>query len=132
MNSPNTFSSIINSVIGLFPRFNNRQNNSAKHKDEHQTQSVIEASNFKTLCNTNGNKGINVSANTIQEVNVSDLADLSRDTGHHDAHDTPSLHEGLFQNWVQNEMLTHYNGIVIGCFKDFCQSIDTNNLAEVL
>ena len=29
-------------------------------------------------------------------------------------------------------MLTHYNRIVIGCFKDFFQSIDTNNLAEVL
>ena len=29
-------------------------------------------------------------------------------------------------------MLTHYNRIVIGCFKDFFQSVDTNNLAEVL
>ena len=29
-------------------------------------------------------------------------------------------------------MLTHYNRIVIGCFKDFFQSINTNNLAEVL
>ena len=29
-------------------------------------------------------------------------------------------------------MLTHYNRIVIGCFKDFFQSIDTNNLIEVL
>ena len=29
-------------------------------------------------------------------------------------------------------MLTHYNRIVIACFKDFFQSIDTNNLAEVL
>ena len=38
--------------------------------------------------------------------------------------------QDLFQNSVQNEMLTHYNRIVIGCFKDFFQSIDTNNLAE--
>ena len=37
-----------------------------------------------------------------------------------------------FKNSVQNEMLTHYNRIVIGCFKDFFQSIETNNLAEVL
>ena len=44
-NSPSTFSSIINSVIGLFPRFNSKQNNSDKHKNEHQTQSVIKASN---------------------------------------------------------------------------------------
>ena len=29
-------------------------------------------------------------------------------------------------------MLTHYNRIVIGCFKDFLQSVNTNNLAEVL
>ena len=28
-------------------------------------------------------------------------------------------------------MLTHYNRIVIGCFKDFFQSINTNNLALV-
>ena len=131
-NSPSTFSSIINSVIGLFPRFNNRQNNSDKHIGEHQTQSITKASNFKTLCNTNGNKGINLSADTIQEVSVSDLVDLSMDAGHHDRHDTPSHHEDLFQNSVQNEVLTHYNRTVIGCFKDFFQSIDTNNLAEVL
>ena len=29
-------------------------------------------------------------------------------------------------------MLTHYNRIITGCFKDFFQSIDANNLAEVL
>ena len=29
-------------------------------------------------------------------------------------------------------MLTHYNRIVISCFKDFFQSVNTNNLAEVL
>ena len=58
--------------------------------------------------------------------------DLSADVGHHDAHDILSLHEDLFQNSVQNEMLTHYNRIFIGCFKDCFQSIDTNNLAEVL
>ena len=38
----------------------------------------------------------------------------------------------LCQNSAQNEMLTHYNRIVIGCFKDLFQSMDTNNLAEVL
>ena len=34
-NSPRTLSSIINSVIGLFPRFNSKQTNSAKHKNKH-------------------------------------------------------------------------------------------------
>ena len=48
-NSPSTFSSIINSVLGLFPRLNNRQNNSNKHKGENQ-QSATKASNFETIC----------------------------------------------------------------------------------
>ena len=97
-NNPSTFSSIIYSVIGLFPRFTNRQNNPDKHKGKHQIQSVTKASNFETLHNTNGNKGINVSTDTIQEVDVSDLVDLSMDTGHHDVHDAPSLQENLLQN----------------------------------
>ena len=29
-------------------------------------------------------------------------------------------------------MLSHYNHILIGCFKDIFQSVDTNNLATVL
>ena len=97
-NSPSTFSSIINSVIGLFPGFNNRENNSNKHTSEHQKQSVTKAPNFKAIHNTNGNKGINLITDTFQEVDVSDLADLSTDMGHHNAHDTPSLHKDLFQN----------------------------------
>ena len=47
-------------------------------------------------------------------------------------HDNPSLHENLFQDSVRNKMLTHYNRVFIGCFKEFFQSINTNNLAEVL
>ena len=98
-NSPSTFSNIFSSVLGLFPRFNNRQNNSNKHKDEHQKQSVTEASNLETIHTTNSNKGVNISTDTIQEVSVSDLANLSTDVGiHHEVHDTPSLHGDLFQN----------------------------------
>ena len=41
---------------------------------------------------------MNLSTDTIHEVNVSDLVNLSADVGHHDAHDTPSLHKDLFQN----------------------------------
>ena len=77
---------------------------------------------------TNSNKGMNLSTDTIPEVHVSDSADLSMDVGHHSLCDTPSLHEDLFQNSMQNEMLTHYNRILIGCFQDFFQSINTNNL----
>ena len=47
-NSPSTFSSIINSGPGLILRFNNRQNNSNKHKGKHQKQTVTEVSNFET------------------------------------------------------------------------------------
>ena len=95
-NSPSTFCSIINSVIGLFPRFNSKQAHSAKHKNEHQTQSVIKASNSKTSHN-NGNKGINVSTDTIPEVDVSDLVDLSTDAVHHIAcYTAPSFHKDLF------------------------------------
>ena len=109
----------------MFPRFSNRQDNTKKHKDEHQKQSATEAS----IHTTNGNKGMNISTSTetIQEVDVSDLANLSMDVGiHHDVHDTPSLHGDLFQNSTHNEMLTHYNRVLIGCFKDFFQSVDTN------
>ena len=33
---------------------------------------------------------------------------------------------------THNEMLSHYNCIFIGCFKDIFQSVDTNNLSAVL
>ena len=38
----------------------------------------------------------------------------------------------LFPEYACNEMLSHYNRIVIGCFKDIFQSVNTNNLATVL
>ena len=117
-NSPSTFSSIINSVIGLFPRFSSKQTNSNKHKNEHQVQSIIKASNSEAL-NNNSNKGLNVSTDTIGKIDVSDLVDLSSDAVHHNVHDNPSLHENLFWDSTRNVMLTHYNRIVIGCFKDF-------------
>ena len=63
---------------------------------------------------------LSTSTDTIQEVDISDLANLSADVSiHHDACDTRSLHGGLFQNSTLNEILTHYNRVVIGCFMDF-------------
>ena len=38
----------------------------------------------------------------------------------------------MFPDHARDEMLSHYNRIVIGCFKDIFQSVDTNNLAIVL
>ena len=130
-NSPSTFSSIFNSVICLFPRFSSKQTNSNKHKDKHQVQSIIKASNSEAL-NDNGNKGLNVSTDTTVKVDVSDLVDLSSNAVYHYACNNPSLHKNLFQDSVRNKMLTHYNRIVIGCFKEFIQSVNTNNLAEVI
>ena len=36
VNSPSTFSNIFSSVLGLFPRFGNRQSHTNKHKNEDQ------------------------------------------------------------------------------------------------
>ena len=33
---------------------------------------------------------------------------------------------------THNKMLSHYNHILIGCFKDIFQHVDTNNLSAVL
>ena len=94
-------------------------------------QSIIKASNTEAF-NNNGNKDLNISTNTIANVDVSDLEDMSSDAVHHEMHDNLFLHENLFQGSVRNEMLTHYNRIAIGSFKEFFQSINTNNWAEVL
>ena len=56
---------------------------------------------------------------------------LSANAVHHKLYHNPSLHKNLFPDSVRNEMLTHYNHIIIGSFKEFFQSVDTNNLAEV-
>ena len=72
-NSPSTFSSIINSVISLLPRFSSKQTNSNKHTNENQVQSIIKASNTEAF-NNNGNTDLNVSTDTIADVDVSDLA----------------------------------------------------------
>ena len=88
-------------------------------KNEDLKQSATEALNIEPLHTTNSIKGMNLSTSidTIQEVDVSDLsADASI---HQDAYETPALHGSLFQNSTCNEMLTHYNRIVIGWFKNF-------------
>ena len=48
----------------------------------------------------------------------------------HDAGFFPT--KNIFPNCACNEMLSHYNCILIGCLKDIFQSVDTNNLAAVL
>ena len=117
-NSPSTFSSIINSVISLLPRFGSKQTNPNKHTNENQVQIIIEASNTEAF-NDNGNTDLNVSTDTIADIDISYLAYLSPNAFHHKTHNNLSLHENLFQYSERNEMLTHYNRIVIGSFKEF-------------
>ena len=122
---------IINSVIGLLPRFSCKETNSSKHTSKNRVQSVIVASNTEAF-NNNVNTDLNVSTDTIANVDVSDLAYPSSNVVHHETCDNPSLHENLFQDSIRNEMLTHYKRIIKGSFKEFFQSVNTNNLAEVL
>ena len=130
-NNHSTFSSIINSIISLLPRFSHKQTDPNKHKNENQVQSVIKASNTEAF-NNSSNKNLNISTDTIADVNISDFVDMSPDVVHHEMHHSLPQHENLFQNSIRNEMLAHYNRIVIGSFKEFFQSINTNNLADVL
>ena len=115
-NSPSTFSSIINSIISLLPRFGSKQPNPNKHTNENQVQTIIKASNTEAF-NNNGSTDLNVSTDTIAGKDISDFADMSPNAVNHKTHDSLSQHENLFQNSIRNEMLTHYNRIVIGSFK---------------
>ena len=72
------------------------------------------------------NKDLNVSTDTIANVDISGLGNISSNAVHHETFNNPSLHKNLFQDSVRNEMLTHYNRIVINSFKEFFQSINTN------
>ena len=51
----------------------------------------------------------------------------------HGSNLSPMLADTILQtNHTHNEMLSHYNHIVIGSFKDIVQTVDTNNLLAVL
>ena len=79
----------------------------------------------------NSKNNLNVSTDTIADVCISDFMDMIQDVVHHEMHNNLSLHEYLFQDSIRNKMLTHYNRIVICSFKEFFQSVNTNNLAAV-
>ena len=125
-NSPSTFSSIFNSIISLLPRFGSKQSNTNTTM-ENKKQTVIEATNTG-----NSNVELNVSSDTIVDMDVSDFEHLSAGEVHPKLHHNPSPHENLFSDTARNDMLTQYNHIVMGSFKEFFQHVNTNNLAEVL
>ena len=67
--------------------------------------------------------------------NTSDIADFCENTSVQNYIHYSSLFptETVFpNNCTHNEMLTHYNCILIGCFKHIFQTVDTNNLSAVL
>ena len=95
----------------------------------------IEASTIETINTIHSGKSSEISScvDTVSEDNASYLIDCySYDIVHHDMHDPGFFPtENIFPNCSHNEMLSHYNHILIGCFKDIFQSVDTNNLAAV-
>ena len=64
-NSPNTFSRIINSVIGLLPMFSHKQTDPNKHKNKNEVQSIIETSNTEAFDNSS-NKNLNIEQIPLQ------------------------------------------------------------------
>ena len=81
---------------------------------------------------SNNSKNLNVSMDTIPKIGVSNFADVNTNVEHGNMHDNTSPHETLYDGSIRNAMLTQYSRIVIGSFKEFFQSVDMNNLSEVL
>ena len=101
VNSPSTFSNILGSVLGLFPRFRKRQSQIDNHKNEDQEQTSAEALTIKMIhAISSGNStelGNNV--DTTSEGNASDLANFCADkSAHHNMQDTAPYQENLFPN----------------------------------
>ena len=139
-NSLCAFSNIIGSVLSLLPGFHNRKNQINNSKDvgnqKQATQATSEASTIETINTVHSGESSEISnhVDTASGDNVSDLADLYvNENVHHNIHDPGFFPtENIFPNCMCNEMISHYNHILIGCFKDIYQSVDANNLAAVL
>ena len=71
-----------------------------------------------------------------QKDNNSDIADyhvsLSPQNETHNSELSPIHTETRLRTHAHKEMLNHYNHIVVGCFKEIFQEVDTNNLHAVL
>ena len=161
-NRPGTITNILGSVLSMLPGFHKKKQNSTthnSHKIEEQTPATPEASTIvtdSTINNRNSGKtekeGNNIHPNTIetltknevslnnvmhQKDNNSDIVDfhssLSPQNETHNCELSPIHTETMLQTYcTHNEMLNHYNCIVVGCFKEIFQGVDTNNLPAVL
>ena len=125
-NSPSTFSSLLSSALKLFGFSNNQM-----QSNTNQIQPIIEASSSEGFM-SNNSKNLNVSMDTISKVDVSNFTDADPKVEHGDICNNMSSHKTLYEDSIRNTMLTQYNRIVIGSFKEFFQLVDTNNLSEVL
>ena len=125
-NSPSAFSNLLNSALKLFRFSSNRaQSNS------NQIKPIIETSSSEAFT-SNSSKNLNISTDTILKANASNFADVNTNIEQGNMHDNISPHEIVYEDSIRNIMLTQYNRIVIGSFKEFFQSVDMNNLSEVL
>ena len=151
-NRPSTFSNILDAVLGMLPGFCKRQNNASPNTKEveDKEQATPEASTIDTISTLdNSNSGKNSKmGNNVDNItesnaflsnvhNTSDIADFCTNTSaQNDIHNSglfPTCTETMFPNpCTCNKMLSHYNHILIGCFKDIFQTVDTNNLSTVL
>ena len=96
-----------------------------------QIKPIIEASSSKVLT-SNNSKNLNVSTDTIPEADASNFTDVNTSAEQGNMCDNISPHGTLYEDSIRNTMLTQYNQIVIGSFKEFFQTVDMNNLSEVL
>ena len=133
----------------MLPGFHRKQNNTSHNMKEieEQTQAAPEALTIHTTStsdNLNNGKTLNVAKNNIflgnvlhSKDNTSDIVDFHANvTAQNDTHmsDLSFIHTKtmLQTHHAHNETLSHYNHIVVGCFKDIFQTVDNNNLPAVL
>ena len=92
-----------------------------------------EGNGIETVAKSNAflSKVLNSKDNTSAIVDCHANASAQNDT--HSSDLFPIHTETMLQtHHVHNEMLSHYNHIVVGCFKDIFQTVDTNNLPAVV
>ena len=133
----------------MLPGFHKRQIHvSHNTKDaEDQEQATPEASAIDIISTLDSGKnskmGNNVDNTTESNAflsnvhNMSYIADFcANTTTQNDIHNSGLFSvctEIMFPNpCTCKEMMSHYNHILIGCFKDIFQTVDTNNLSAVL
>ena len=146
-NRPGTLSNILDSVLGMLPGSHKRQIDVSHNTKDVEEQATPEPSTIDTISTLdsvkNSKMGNNVDNSAESNAflsnihNTSDIVDLCANTSaQNDIHNSglfPMHTETMFPNpHTCNKILSHYNCILIGCFKDTFQTLDTNNLYAVL